>query len=196
MVRSGRGSDGGQGDEFAEFVRHSLHAAADQVEPSPDGLQRIRDKIRSGPAYDTARASRAAASSGFLAALARRWHALRGQPTAPAGRRAKPGHARPAPQRPRDWREAILRPAFAVGFALFAVGVVLATVPTIRTTIGQSVGLISEPTSSGQASPLGGGQGLGTGSHASTGYSQTTGPAIAPVSTRSATVMLGVPTNE
>ena len=95
MVRSGHGSDGGQGNEFAEFVRRSLHDAADQVEPSPDALQRIRDKIRSGPAYGTARQPLAAASSGLLAALIRRWHVLRGQPAAPRVPKAKPGHARP-----------------------------------------------------------------------------------------------------
>jgi len=50
-VRSGRGSDGGQGPDFAEFLRRELHAAADQVEPGGDGLERIRDKIRSRPAH-------------------------------------------------------------------------------------------------------------------------------------------------
>ena len=51
MVRSGRGFDGGQGPDFAEFLRRELHAAADQVEPGADGLERIRDKIRSRPAH-------------------------------------------------------------------------------------------------------------------------------------------------
>jgi hypothetical protein len=30
---------------FAEFVRHALHAAADQMEPPPDGLASIRARI-------------------------------------------------------------------------------------------------------------------------------------------------------
>ena len=51
MVRSGGGFDGGQGHDFAEFLRRELHAAADQVEPGADGLERIRDKIRSRPAH-------------------------------------------------------------------------------------------------------------------------------------------------
>ena len=51
MVRSGRGFDGGQGKDFADFLRRELHAAADQVEPGSDGLERIRDKIRSRPAH-------------------------------------------------------------------------------------------------------------------------------------------------
>jgi uncharacterized delta-60 repeat protein len=151
MVRSGHGPDGPEGQEFAEFVRHALHAAADQVEPSPDGLQRIRDKIRFRPAHATARTFRLGAinvSAGlgvvvalirrWQAALVRRWHALRGGHTVPSARRA-PGHARQAPQRPRDWREAVLRPAFAVGFAVFTVGVVLAAVPMLRQQIVHSI---------------------------------------------------------
>ena len=51
MVRPGRGFDGGQGQDFADFLRRELHAAADQVEPGSDGLERIRDKIRSRPAH-------------------------------------------------------------------------------------------------------------------------------------------------
>ena len=39
-----------RGRDFAEFVRHALHAAADQVEPCADGLAPIRARIlaRSG----------------------------------------------------------------------------------------------------------------------------------------------------
>jgi hypothetical protein len=33
---------------FAEFVRHALHAAADQVEPDGDGLTPIRARILAG----------------------------------------------------------------------------------------------------------------------------------------------------
>ena len=33
---------------FAEFVRHALHAAADQVEPGGDGLTPIRARILAG----------------------------------------------------------------------------------------------------------------------------------------------------
>ena len=75
MVRSGRGFDGGQGPDFTEFLRRELHAAADQVEPGADGLERIRDKIRSRPAH----ASRPkgvlgvwAAFSGLVTALVHR----------------------------------------------------------------------------------------------------------------------------
>jgi hypothetical protein len=48
MVAPGRGPGGGH--DFAELVRSALHAAAGQVEPSPDGLGRIHEKIY-GPAY-------------------------------------------------------------------------------------------------------------------------------------------------
>jgi hypothetical protein len=47
ITRSGCGCDGAQSQEFAEFVRRELHAAADQVQPSADGLERIRAKIGS-----------------------------------------------------------------------------------------------------------------------------------------------------
>ena len=48
MGRAGRGPDGPpRGQDFAEFLRRALHAAADQVEPSADGLERIRARIRS-----------------------------------------------------------------------------------------------------------------------------------------------------
>ena len=150
MMGSGHGPDEGQGREFTEFVRHALHAAADQVEPSPDGLQAIRDKIQSRPAH--ARAGRFRLTLGLAAAvsvladmilrwnaaLARGWYALRHGHTAPGSHRAKPASPRQA-QRPRDWREAMLRPAFAVGFAVFAVGVMLAAVPTVRQAIVHSI---------------------------------------------------------
>ena len=107
MTRSGRGFDGGEGHDFAEFLRRELHAAADQVEPGADGLERIRDKIRSHPARATRpKGARGAwlAISGFVAGLTERL-----------------GHARRAPQPAhRDWREAMLRPAFAVGAAVTA----------------------------------------------------------------------------
>ena len=74
MVTSGHGFDGGPGRDFADFLRRELHAAADQVEPGTDGLERIRDKIRSRPA--PASRPRGAlgvwlAISGFLAGLGR-----------------------------------------------------------------------------------------------------------------------------
>ena len=45
MTRSGHDGMPPQGQDFAEFVRHALHAAADQVEPRPDGLERIRARV-------------------------------------------------------------------------------------------------------------------------------------------------------
>ena len=98
MVRSGRGFDGERGQDFAEFLRRELHAAADQVEPGADGLERIRDKIRSRPA----RASRPRgargvwlAISGFLAGLGRRVTSVRPGPErdgATRGRQRAGGH--------------------------------------------------------------------------------------------------------
>ena len=51
MTRPGHDGTPPQGHDFAEFLRRELHAAADQVEPRPDGLERIRARVRSGPAY-------------------------------------------------------------------------------------------------------------------------------------------------
>src|SRR5260370_26592104 len=125
MVRSGRGFDGGQGD-FADFLRRELHAAADQVEPGSAGLERTRDKMRYRPAH----ASQPnwilgvwLGISGVAARLTRRLGFRVPQRQAPQ---------RPEARRPRDWREAMLRPAFAVGAAVFAVGVVLSVVPPAR----------------------------------------------------------------
>jgi uncharacterized delta-60 repeat protein len=202
-MRSGHGPDDGQGREFTEFVRHALHVAADQVDPSPDGLQQIRDKIRSRPAH--ARAGRFRLTVGLAAAvsmladllwrwnaaLARGWHALRHGHTAPGTHRAKPDRPRQA-QRPRDWREAILRPAFAVGFAVFAVGIVLAAVPPMRDAIVQQVerGFSSRSSTPGSTSP-GGGQAQGNatlpGGAASGGRTVTSSSSRSPSSTSEAT---------
>ena len=130
-------------------MRRSLHAAADQVEPNADGLDRIREKIRSGPVYTSAAdpepgATRARWGSGVLADLVRRLSGARGEHSAPRGhgaplrrgrtpgRGAAPGHARPAQRWPANWREVMLRPALAIGVAVFAVAVVLAAVPPLR----------------------------------------------------------------
>jgi hypothetical protein len=94
MVRPGHDGTPPQGEDFADFLRHALHAAADQVEPRADGLERIRARVRSGPAY--ARHSAAGAENpGFLAGTVRRWHAKRG---AGPGTHDAPahGHARRA----------------------------------------------------------------------------------------------------
>ncbi|HJY69412.1 MAG TPA: hypothetical protein VJ254_22045, partial [Streptosporangiaceae bacterium] len=136
MVRPGRGFDGGQGKDFADFLRRELHAAADQVEPGSDGLERIRDKIRSRPAH----ASQPKwilgvwlPVSGAAARLIRRLGFRVPERQAPQRRE---------PRRPRDWREAMLRPAFAVGVAVFAVGVVLSAVPPARQEVAHITGAI------------------------------------------------------
>ena len=64
-----------QGPEFAEFLRRELHAAADQLEPGPDGLERIRARVRSGSAYASKHSE---VHEGFLAGLVRRWNTARG----------------------------------------------------------------------------------------------------------------------
>src|SRR5690348_2222594 len=110
-----------QGPEFAEFLRRELHAAADQLEPRPDGLERIRARVSSGPAQAS---KHSAASGGFLADMVRRWNAARG------GQQDRSGHER----QERDWRYGLLRPALAAACAVFAIGVALA-VPPFRNAI-------------------------------------------------------------
>ena len=50
MARTGPGPGpegiGAQWQHFADFLRRTLHAAADQVEPQADGLTPIRARIR------------------------------------------------------------------------------------------------------------------------------------------------------
>ena len=138
MVTPGHGSGGGKGREFSEFVRRELHRVADQVGPGADGLERIREKIRSRPARESPLAAAWLAVSGFLAGLVGRRQSGGGQHTVPApGVTPAPRDAQPTPKRPKDRREAILRPALAVGVAAFAVGLVLVVVPPVRQEIVQ-----------------------------------------------------------
>ena len=97
-MRSGHEGTPPPGQDFGDFLRHALRAAADQVEPHADGLERIRARVQSTPA----RASHAAAvlvhaASGFLADTVQRWYAGRG------GHRTTParGTARARDDRPR-----------------------------------------------------------------------------------------------
>ncbi|MGH3233995.1 MAG: hypothetical protein ACRDOH_12220, partial [Streptosporangiaceae bacterium] len=160
MTRPGHDGMPPQGQDFAEYVRHALHAAADQVEPRPDGLERIRARVGSagafgavgavgaGPAYVSEHpgATPATARAGFLAERIRRWKAMRGWPQ--AATKAEPGHAR---RQPGDWRDSLLRPVLAIACAVFAVGVVLAFPPTREAMlqIGSAVGITTSSSASG-----------------------------------------------
>ncbi len=139
-----------QGPEFAEFLRRELHAAADRLEPRPDGLERIRARVRTGPANAS---KHSAAHGGFLAPVIRRWNAARG------GQEADGGHAQ---RQQRDWRYGLLRPAMAAACVVFAIGVALAF-PPLREVFGTAVGLSSPSTSSGAPSVNGPGTQFGSG---------------------------------
>ena len=131
MTRPGHDGIPPQGPEFAEFLRRELHAAADQLEPRSDGLERIRARVRSGPAYAS---KHSAANGGFLADLVRRWNAARGGSGQQDGRgqQDRGGHEREQ----RDWRYGLLRPALAAACVVFAIGVALA-VPPLRAALEQ-----------------------------------------------------------
>ena len=141
MTRPGHDGMPPQGPDFAEFLRRELHAATDQLEPRSDGLERIRARVRSGPAYAS---KHSAAQGGFLAGLVRRWNPARG------GQEEGGGH----PRRQRDWRYGLLRPALAAACAVFAIGVALA-VPPLREAfvqLGSAVGIpISSTNAGGQS---------------------------------------------
>jgi len=165
MTRPGPDGMPPQGQDFGEFLRHALHAAADQVEPRPDGLERIRARVRSGPAYASQHnGAPGAAAGGFLAGLVRRWNAGRGGQKAAAGTAlngpaphgsgtggssgghgTRAGHAR---RQPRDWRDGLLRPTLAIACALFAIGVALAVPPMRQALVqlSQSAGITSRST--------------------------------------------------
>ena len=129
MTRPGHDGTPPPGHDFGEFLRHALHAAADQVEPRPDGLERIRARVKSGPAYASKHSGATAAGGRFPGrhgpALERQARRFAGAPFARrsgAGR----GHAR---RQPRDWRDGLLRPAMAIACVVFAIGVALAVAP-------------------------------------------------------------------
>src|SRR5205814_1556958 len=151
MTRPGHDGMPPQGPDFAEFLRRELHTAADQLEPRPDGLERIRARVRSGPAYAS---KHSAAHGGFLADRVRRWNASRG------GQETGDGH----PRQQRDWRYGLLRPALAAACAVFAIGVALA-VPPLREAVvqlGSAVGIASSSTGSDVPSTNGSGTQIGS----------------------------------
>ncbi|HTQ90129.1 MAG TPA: hypothetical protein VMK84_11610, partial [Streptosporangiaceae bacterium] len=140
-----------QGPDFAEFLRRELHAAADQLEPRSDGLERIRARVSSGSAQAS---KHSAARAGFLAGMMRRWNAARGgQDAAGVGER----------QQQRDWRFGWLRPALAAACAVFAIGAALALPPLRQAFVqlGTAVGFSSSstggaaPTANGDGTPVG-----------------------------------------
>ena len=139
MSRPGHGPQA-QGD-FADFVRHALHAAADQVEPRGDGLERIREKIRSRPAQASQprMAAIRLAMAGFFAQLGGYWRQAGARRPAASARPGSAARARHAPRRPRNWSEVMLRPALAIGVTVFALGVVLAAIPPLRNGIFNGV---------------------------------------------------------
>ena len=149
MSRPGHDGTPPPGHDFGEFLRHALHAAADQVEPRPDGLERIRARIGSGPAYASkhSEATEAPASGGFLAERIRRWNSLRGDSLGPGS----PGRRSPARRQPRDWRDGLLRSALAAAFVVFAIGVALALPPLRQAfvSLGTAVGITSSHSSRG-----------------------------------------------
>src|SRR5205085_12381086 len=135
------------------FLRRELHAAGDQVEPRPDGLERIRARVGS-------------ASAGRAHASRRSFTQLLSGSAGSAGRGRRGRRTR----RTGDWRDGLLRPALGLACALFVIAIALA-VPPLRQAIGQLSASVTGQSSSSQATraPSGGGpvNAKGTGAAAS-----------------------------
>jgi len=127
-----------QPHDFAELVRSALHAAAEQVEPRPDGLDRIRTAIRSG--------SPALAADGVAAPRRR-----------PADRS---GRSRSRWWQTWDLHQVMLRPALALACAVFAAGVAAAVPPLRQAIVQLSSSVLSGHTTGGTS---GGGGAVGSG---------------------------------
>jgi hypothetical protein len=83
-MTSGHDGTPPQGHDFGDFLRRSLHAAADHIEPNAESLERIRARVRSGPAH--AWRMRSGAGTPFAAGTAPRQATGRGGLT-----RSEPG---------------------------------------------------------------------------------------------------------
>jgi hypothetical protein len=183
MSRPGHGPDGSpHGQDFAEFLRHALHAAADQVEPRPDGLERIRARVRAGTEFTTENAEAPVTDlrpGGWIRHRRARLGgtAVPGALTHKAAASGRHGGSKSGPARPPlDWRQRMIRPVVAVACAVFAIGVAL-SLPPLRAAfvqLGSSVGLSSQHTN-GATSPSSGspGRALGSASGSTLGVGTT-----------------------
>lgn len=142
--------------DHEDVLRRELRAAADSVEPSGDGLERIRERIGMRPALSfasiaawySAMALRVAAVAevAFVAVADVFWAVVdRFRPVA-----AGPGHARS--------RLGWLRPVAAMGTAIFVVAAGAFAILTLPHAMSSSSGFFSQLTQSGGSSPAGGGR--------------------------------------
>src|ERR1700727_2639580 len=96
--------------DYEEALRRALHAAADSIEPSADGLERIRERLnRPMLSMESASAWYAGLRRWFEPVVAAFWAVVdRFRPEV-----AQPGHARP--------RQGWLRPVAGMGIAVAVV---------------------------------------------------------------------------
>src|ERR1700733_12420204 len=100
--------------DYEEALRRALHAAADSIEPSADGLERIRERLNR-PMLSLESASAWSAST---AAWLRRWMEPVMAAFGAVIDRFRPATAAPGHARPRyGW----LRPAAGMSIAVFVV---------------------------------------------------------------------------
>ena len=121
MIRSGHDGTPAQGQDFGDFLRRELHAAADQIEPHADGLERIRARVRAG-----LRQRHPAEFGCGAAALAQNMQALECQ----AQQRRQRASAERSPAMASGSQDRRVAPVgLAIACAVFAVGVALAVPP-------------------------------------------------------------------
>lgn len=147
--------------DYDDVLRRALHAAAESVEPTGDGLERIRARI--GPPQLLSFGSVAAwysdaalrvstwAQPAVAALLDAFWSVIdRFRPAT-----ARPGHARP--------RFAWLRPVAAMGTAIFVIGAGAFAVMTLPQAISQSGAFSSSGSTHAGSGHHGGGSGVNGG---------------------------------
>lgn len=149
--------------DYEDALRRALHAAADSVEPSADGLERIRERIH------RPMLSMSSASAWYASVTARLAAAL--QPVVDRFRpeASRPGHARP--------RSTWLRPAAAMGTAVFVVaagGYALTRLPEVVTASGANSSSGVQHAGGGQHAGGSGGNGTGLVSGASSATAGST----------------------
>jgi hypothetical protein len=146
--------------DYEEALRRALHAAADSIEPSADGLERIRERLNRPMLSFEAASAWSAGTAAWLRrvmepVVAAFWAVIDRFRPAPA----KAGHARPR----YNW----IRPVAGMGIAVFVVAAGAFALKTLPQAISPS------SSSSAQGSAAGGNApGTGTGGGANGGRSQ------------------------
>jgi hypothetical protein len=138
--------------DYEEALRRALHAAADSIEPSADGLERIRERLNRPMLSFEAASAWSAGTAAWLRrvmepVVAAFWAVIDRFRPAPA----KTGHARPR----YNW----IRPAAGMGIAVFVVAAGAFALKTLPQAISPSASNSVHSAAGGNAPGTGGGGG-------------------------------------